>query len=190
MEYRWLLKPLYYGDYYITSIRECDLIPIMNWRNDQINILRQKKQLSDEDQLNYFNQVILPSMTMDEPSIILVSYLFDGVCIGYGGLTNIDWLSRRAEISFLLNTERVNNLEQYRQDFSIFLKLIKKLAFETLDFNRLFTETYDIRPLHIDTLEANGFRLEGRLKQHVMIDGKLYDSLIHGFLKEYYDAER
>lgn len=189
MEYRWLGK-LNKNKYSITSIRYSDLLPIKNWRNDQMNVLRQQKPLSDEDQFNYYNQVILPSMTMDEPKILLISYLLEDVCIGYGGLTNIDWMSRRAEISFLLNTERINNSEQYQHDFSAFLNLLKKLTFEVLDFNRLFTETYDIRPLHIATLEANGFCLEGRMKQHIMIDGKYYDSLIHGFLKEYYNAKR
>lgn len=190
MGYSWLKESLCYGNYCITSLRECDILLIKNWRNEQIKILRQNKLLSDLEQLAYYHQTVIPSMNEDKPKMILVSYLLGGDCIGYGGLTNIDWVSHRAEISFLLNTERISNPSVYQQDFTVFLSLVKKLAFEVLGFNRLFTETYDIRPLHIETLISNGFQLEGRMKQHVFIDGKFYDSLIHGYIREYYHAKR
>ncbi|MNC80618.1 hypothetical protein D3C75_1334820 [compost metagenome] len=67
---------------------------------------------------------------------------------------------------------------------------MKKVTFDTLQFNRLFTETFDIRPLHISILEKCGFQYEGRMKQHAYVAGALVDSILHGYLKEFYDAER
>jgi len=49
----------------------------------------------------------------------------------------------------------------------------------------LFTETYDIRPRHVAILEMNGFKLEGRLIDHVLIDGKYIDALIHGCVNDH-----
>ena len=72
----------------------------------------------------------------------------------------------------------------------MFIRLIKKVLFEDLNFNRIFTETYDIRPHHISILEKNGFQLEGRMREHIQINNKFVDSLIHGFLKEYYHAQK
>jgi hypothetical protein len=49
----------------------------------------------------------------------------------------------------------------------------------------LFTETYDIRPLHISIIESAGFLREGVMHHHVRIDGHPVDSLIHGCLHSY-----
>jgi RimJ/RimL family protein N-acetyltransferase len=176
------------GDYKIVPLQEQDIFQIKDWRNEQIEILRQNKVLTDTDQNNYFKNIVNPSFTEKYPDIILFSFLLNELCIGYGGLTNISWLDKRAELSFLLNTKRIDDKNLYEQEFSTFISLIKKVAFDDLGFNRIFTETFDIRSHHISILEKNGFALEGRMKQHTLIKGQFTDSLIHGFLKEYYYA--
>ena len=190
MNYRQLSDNEYsYGAYRIIPIRESDMEPIRVWRNEQMDVLRQSRQLTEEDQRRYYSETVRESFEQPFPRIMLFSYLLEGHLIGYGGLTNIDWQNKRAEISYLLETARNNeaNGQQYVSDFSGFLRLMKLVAFEHLAFNRVFTETYDIRPLHISVLENNGFVLEGRMRQHVHIQGKFMDSLIHGYLFEEYD---
>lgn len=177
------------GEYSVTAIRELDIYLIKEWRNAQIAVLRQKRPLTNDRQKAYYNNVVRPSFEMGQPNIILFSYLLGSNCIGYGGLTNIDWNARRAEISFILDTDRIVDTRQYQQDFGAFLSLMKRIAFDELGLNRLFTETYDIRPWHVAVLENNGFEFEGRLKQHVYIEGRLVDSLMHGCLREQYDAK-
>ncbi len=190
MKYSQLSDIQYSTDTYsIVPIREADMMAIKQWRNDQMEVLRQSRPLSDEDQLRYYNGPIRASFEQEQPRIMLFSYLLDHQLIGYGGLTNIDWENKRAEISYLLETGRSkeSNRRQYSDDFSSFLALMKRIAFEELSFNRLFTETFDIRPLHIEVLENNGFRFEGRMRLHVQIHGQYIDSLIHGCLHEEYD---
>jgi RimJ/RimL family protein N-acetyltransferase len=60
---------------------------------------------------------------------------------------------------------------------------MKSLAFDVLGLQRLFTETYDIRNLHIATLEESGFMREGVMRQHLRIGVNSVDSIIHGCLK-------
>lgn len=167
-------------NYCLTTLRHQDIMNIKNWRNDQIAILRQQVVLTDEMQELYYSNIVLPSFTTPQPKQILFSYLFDGHCIGYGGFVHIDWIAKRAEVSFLLDTQRAQDPSKYHKDFTVFLKLLKQIGFQYLHFNRLYTETFDIRPLHISILEEQGFSFEGRLKKHVLIEGKLLDSLIHG----------
>jgi RimJ/RimL family protein N-acetyltransferase len=162
---------------------------IKNWRNQQIDFLRQTTLLTNKDQKEYYNNFILPSFSTNKPKIILFSFMKLKKCIGYGGLINIDWNSKRAELSFLLDTNRSKNLKIYRKEFKIFLNLITRLSFVELKLNRLFTETFDIRPVHIDVLQKFGFKFEGRLKKHTFVQGRFVDSLIHGYLKEYYICE-
>lgn len=190
MKYACLDTDVYSLDGYgITSLRHGDMEAVRVWRNAQMVVLRQVLPLTGEDQDAYYENTVLPSMRQERPGMILFSFLLDGVCIGYGGLTNIHWQSRRAEVSFLLDPDRVRDKTGYARDFSAFLKLMKLVAFRTLGFNRLFTETYDIRPYHVAVLEDSGFRPEGRMLKHEMIDGTFVDSLIHGYLREYYDTE-
>jgi hypothetical protein len=185
MKYLLLNKESYiHNNYSITTIRREDIFQIKQWRNDQISVLRQDKILTDDDQINYYNDIILPSVNDNYPKLILFSFLLNSDCIGYGGLTNINWTDKRAEVSFIVDTARTHDANLYESDFNTFLSLIKQVAIDGLGFNRLFTETYDIRPLHISILEKNDFQFEGRLKQHVFIKGSFVDSFIHGYVKE------
>jgi len=168
------------GDRRLLPIRHKDMASILQWRNAQLKVLRQSGTLTTEQQECYYQQVIAPSFGENEPKQILFSYLHGEELIGYGGLVHIAWHDRRAEVSFLVATERAENASMYSQDFSLYLSLIKETAFQHLGFKRLFTETYDIRPLHISILESSGFIPEGRLKAHVWIDAMPVDSLIHG----------
>jgi RimJ/RimL family protein N-acetyltransferase len=176
------------GEYTITSFREQDLLLIKRWRNEQLHVLRQDKPLTDDDQIHYYHEAILPSMATATPRMILVSYLQYGKCIGYGGLTHINWEARCAEVSYLAETFRTADHSQYARDFEVFLDLLKCLAFDHANLNRIFTETYDIRPYHIAALEQSGFTPEGRLRQHIVINGNFTDVLYHGFLREDWHA--
>lgn len=177
------------GDYSIVSLRQEDLLKIKKWRNEQLSILRQSTILSDEDQINYYENFIKPSYTDKKTKIILFSFLLNDECIGYGGLTNIHWEDKRTELSFLVSTDRTKDAEVYESDFENFIELIKIVAFDDLQLNRIFTETYDLRDHHISILESCGFQLEGRMRQHVRIDNNYVDSLIHGYIKQDYEIK-
>jgi len=185
MNYRCLQKHSFrHGDYEIVPIRHEDIFKIMKWRNEQLHILRQDHILTEEEQENYYRNVIVPSFSQEKPKQILFSFLEKGVCIGYGGLVHIDWESRRGEVSFLMETERSKDEAKYRKDFTDFLSLIKQVA-KDLRFHRLHSELFDIRPLHQELLESLGFQREGRMKEHIFVHGQYVDSIIHGCVLNY-----
>ncbi len=185
MSYEHLLKGSQLRDdpYELIPLREEDLYKIKEWRNAQIDILRQKKFLDDAEQLHYYRQVVLPTFSQDQPKMMLFSFLKEKTCIGYGGLVHIDWEHQRAEVSFLVETKRAHCNKTYAEDFKAFLQLLKQLAFSILPLNRIYTETFDKRPLHISILEKNGFKFEGRMKEHIKFQDTFIDSLLHGALK-------
>lgn len=174
---------LSYGRYRLLPLRYEDIFIIKDWRNRQIDVLRQKNPLTDEEQQIFYEEKVLPSQQSESPRMILFSYLYNYDCVGYGGLVNINWLDERAEVSFLMNPDFVFDDETYEESFSSFLTMVKFYAFERIGLNRLFTETFEIRTLHIDILEKNGFKLEGRLREQVKIGKSYVDSLMHGCLK-------
>lgn len=168
--------------YQLIVTRKEDMENIRSWRNAQLDILRQQQPLTREEQENYFQSILLPSFEQQHPRQILFSFLHNQECIGYGGLTHIDWDSLRAEVSFLVNPERIQDPLLYNADFRHFLTLLCLIAFRDLNFHRLFTETFAFRKQHIDVLENFGFIREGVLRDHIYKREEWHHSIIHGLL--------
>ena len=177
------------NDLEIAPIRHEDRLKIMQWRNEQTYHLRQNGLLTKKDQNNYFKNVIEHLFNDPKPQQVLFSYIKQDICIGYGGLVNINWHDKCAELSFLLDTNLKKNRRDYQNYFSIFIELIKKIAFNEMDLNRIYTETYSFRSKHIAILENNKFIYEGCMKQHIYMkeDNTFYNSILHGCLKEKYE---
>ncbi len=183
-KYKILSKNNYkYNNYILTTIREKDIEKIRIWRNKQINILRQSKIITKQEQIDYYNQNIKKLFIKKNPESILFSIIQNQKCIGYGGFVHIDWNNMRAEISFLIEPKRMNQ-GLYKKDFSEFLNIILKIGFDEIKFNKLTTETFNIRPETIKILENKNFKKEGMFIEHVKIKDKFVNSILHGILKK------
>jgi RimJ/RimL family protein N-acetyltransferase len=150
-----------------------DRYEIMQWRNEQIYHLRQKEPLTKEIQDLYFDNVISKLFYHDKPDQILFSFLEDEKLIGYGGLVHIDWENRNAEVSFLQKIE--DDLDLWDN----FLKLLFDLSFKELNLLKIYTYAFDLRPQLYPILELNGFIKEATFINHVMINEKLTNVVLH-----------
>jgi RimJ/RimL family protein N-acetyltransferase len=172
-----------YGDYAILPVQPDHIEPIRRWRNAQLDVLRQPAPITLAQQERYFALNIWPAMELAAPHNILMAFLLDECLIGYGGLVHISWVDQRAELSFLVDEQRVKDPGQYAIDFTAFIALSRSLAFDDLGLHKVFTETYATRHHHIAVLEAAGFRREGILGEHVKLGDVFVDSIIHGILR-------
>jgi hypothetical protein len=177
------------GDYSLSSIRMEDSECIRKWRNDQITALRQKKPLSEKEQAKYFNEIVKFQFPQEQPDQILLRFTLENELIGYGGLVHLNWDSKRAEASFLLESERAKDLTLYERECKVFMNLLKICAFTVLELNKISTEAYSHRKFHVNALEAAGFAREGVLRKHVQIDGTWVDSVLASCLKSEYLKE-
>ena len=173
-------------DYAIESIRLEDAEPVRNWRNQQMNALRQSQPLSFDQQNDYFKKEVFPEFDLPHPSKILVRFTLKGKLIGYGGIVHLNWADRRGEVSFLLDTKRAQDIENYRKEIATFLTLIRDLAFKNLNLHKLSTESYAHRTYHVEAIEESGFVREGVLRKHTLIDGLWYDAVVASALREDY----
>lgn len=170
------------NDFEVRPILINDIEKIRLWRNKQMNVLRQSKFITASEQINYFNNVLLPTFSQSNPKQIIFSYFKNNVLIGYGGLVNISWEDKRSELSFLLNPEFVSIDYIYELYFLKFIDFMKEINFSLLKFHKIFTETYSHRFFHISILKKAGFKLEGTLRDHVIIDNNYQNSLIHSII--------
>ncbi|BCY28674.1 GNAT family N-acetyltransferase [Flavobacterium okayamense] len=166
-----------FGDFYIEPIRHEDRLEIMTIRNEQLYHLRQAKPLTIEDQDNYFNTVVDALFNQEKPSQLLFSFFEKDEFIGYGGLVHINWIDKNAEISFVMKTAlEKKNFSKY---WSNYLKLIEQLAFNDLNFHKIFTYAFDLRPHLYEVLESCQFNEEARLKEHCFFEGSFLDVVYH-----------
>jgi len=168
-------------NYTITPLRNEDIYLIKQWRNEQINILRQESPITDIQQKVFFQKLLKNSFYIENPNEILFSFLHNDICIGYGGLVYIDWKSKSGEISFINETKRASDTLTYYDDFTNFIYLLFKIAFFELEFNKLTTETYGIRKNTLKILTELGFKLKNIKKNSILIDDKKYDSFFHEY---------
>ncbi|MEO1312601.1 MAG: GNAT family N-acetyltransferase [Pseudomonadota bacterium] len=166
----------------VSALQPRHIEAVRIWRNAQMDVLRQAHPITAAAQRAYFETHVWPEKPRDTPRQILLAIAREGTLIGYGGLVHIDWPSRRAEVSFLLKPELERIPSTVTSVFLDFLKIVQDLAFVELALNRLTTETFAHRREHINTLEAAGFRHEGTMREHVLVNGKTSDSLLHGML--------
>jgi len=165
------------GSYSIIPIRYKDRLDIMKWRNEQIYHLRQNSKLTKSKQDEYYKNIIEKLFYEIEPSQILFSYMKEDVCIGYGGLVNINWDDANAEISFIMETQLEK--KSFISNWSKFLTLIQRIAFNELGLYKIYTYAYDIRPKLYDALESIGFIKEATLSNHFQKElGTYLDVLI------------
>ena len=62
--------------------------------------------------------------------------------------------------------------------------LIIRHAFQTLNFNRLWLHVFEYNARGIRVYEKLGFRIEGRLRQDTFREGRYWDTLVMGVLRE------
>ena len=176
--YKVLNKQIFEFDYYkLVPIRYEDRFDIMKWRNEQIYHLRQSKPLTIEDQENYFNIIVDKLFDQEQPNQILFSFLEKNICIGYGGLVHINWIDKNAEISFIMNTALENY--SFHTNWTKYLLLIEKVAFEDLKLHKIFTYAFDLRPHLYPALREANFIEETRFKEHCLFNGNYIDVVIH-----------
>ncbi|AFV24567.1 putative ribosomal-protein-serine acetyltransferase [Methanolobus psychrophilus R15] len=166
---------------YLSNIEFGDLENIKKWRNEQMSILRQWKPLTDRNQEKYWD-IIANSNDSVLFSIIDENDRF----VGYCGLTNIDYISSRGELSFLLDTDLECDNTVHDKTLLAVLKMLSQYGFGQLNLNKIYTETYVYRESHIKTLESFGLKRDGILRKHVFKNGEYHDSVMHSMLRSEY----
>ena len=180
--YKCLCKNEYInGVYKIVPLRYEDKLDIMRWRNEQMYHLRQDIALTEESQEIYFKDTVAFLFNQEKPNQLLFSYLKNDKCIGYGGLVHINWIDKNAEISFIMNTELEE--KNFHFHWTTYLSMIENMAFEELNFHKLYVYAFDLRPHLYAALEDSKYFKDATLKDHCLFKDTFFDVVIHSKIK-------
>jgi RimJ/RimL family protein N-acetyltransferase len=155
------------------------------WRNDkaiydncrQVGLIQswnQKKWLENGDIQNMFAVIQSYETTSGRVS----------QCVGVAGLTSIHPTHRTAEISLYIAKEFHGTLCIGAKEI---IKTLAAYAFEHLNLNRIFCETFATNTVELLNLQELGFITEGTLRQTYYKNGKYIDSVIQSLLRSDYE---
>lgn len=164
-------------------IRYSDRFKIMEWRNAQLFHLRQMRVLTEQDQEQYFQNVVSPLFDMEKPKQLLFSYDRQGLFAGYGGFVHIDYDLGAAELSFLVDPQA--SVEQQSEHWREFFTFVDQFAKNNEFLKVVSGYCYDVRPWLYPLYESAGFTLAETKHNDVEIEGQWFDSLI--YVKHYQD---
>lgn len=113
---------------------------------------------------------------------------FRDYIVGLVLLRNIDWISRHAELFFVMVDKEGSKATMHDLPATKYVvRRVMKFAFEEFNLNKIWIEAYENNKI-MPVLESFGFVAEGVRKEVVYKNGKYLDSVICSVLKEEYDS--
>lgn len=168
-----------YGVKLVSLVRDEDLQNMFNWRNEArvYNTCRQVGLLSMSNHEAWFESV--SRMDRDHMYAILDN---EGEIIGYGGITYIDHVHGKGELSLYVGPSASDRETKSGGWGKPIIKTLTEYAFKHLRLNRVFGETFYDNVHEIANLKECGYIHEGTLRQTYWKNGKWVDSVIQSIL--------
>lgn len=132
-----------------------------------------------EDEEKWFNEL---SANKDVYNFAIET-IKDKKYIGGCGLNKIDWKNSVAVVGIFIGDKEYWG-KGYGTDA---MKILIKFVFEQMNINKIKLNVFSFNQRAIKSYEKCGFRKEGILRQEIYRDGRYYDDIIMGILREEYN---
>lgn len=156
---------------YLTELTQISIENALKLRNDEKynQYFRQTGKITLPQQVDWFLR-----LHKDETQNI---FTIKKNCefLGIGGLTSIDLINRKAELSCYVKDW---NMKDYKEA----IRLIIGYGFNTLGLHRIWAEPFENHRIALKILPELGFKEEGRLKHSYFKNGKWIDSIIQAIV--------
>jgi RimJ/RimL family protein N-acetyltransferase len=162
----------------LRAIEREDLPQLLAWRNrpEFRRYFREHRELSREQQLNWFENTVLRDASTRMFAIV---DLADSRLLGACGLCYINWVDRNADFSIYIGDEHVYIDHHYAPDAA---HVMIDYGFGELALHRLWAEIYDFDDAKKEFFERLGFTLDGRHRETHWSEGGWHDSLFFSLL--------
>ena len=107
----------------------------------------------------------------------------DGVHIGNIDLRNVQPENRTAELGVMVGDKRYWS-RGYGSDA---VRTLTRFAFRMMNLQRIHLQTYEYNHRAQSAFKKAGFVEEGRLRRHLFVDGRYWDVIIMGCLRDEFE---
>lgn len=158
----------------IRQLEKRDLYKVAELRNKHIKYLRQNKWLTLNDQEKWFENTKDQYFIIEEPDVMFAE-LSNRTC-GVVGLTQVDWISRKAELSLITENYIIESYATAAMEF------ILDYGFNQLNLHKIFFTVYEFDDRKIKLIENHGMRADAIIRDEYYYNGQYYSLLIYSIL--------
>lgn len=152
------------------------------WFNDpEVNKFLHRRSMTFEQEKEWIN-----SLPKNQQEFNLAIDTSDGVHIGSVGLRNIDEVYHYADFGIMIGDKNYWN----KGLGSEATNLILSHGFEQLHLHRIELDVYEYNERAIKVYERIGFIKEGVKREHVLWQGKFYDTILMGMLASEWEKKK
>lgn len=168
----------------LRPITEADTDKIVRWRNapSVMEHFIYRTPLTAADHLNWLHNRVQTG----EVAQFIITDTDTGEDVGSVYLRDIDTHNKKCEYGIFIGEEGCRG----KGIGTAAARLALQYAFEALQLNRVFLRVFADNPRAIKSYEKAGFRREGTFREDVIIDGKAYDMVFMGILKQEWEKEQ
>lgn len=176
--------PLIRGERVILRAREAgDAERAFGWINDhevaRFLILRYPQSLEQEEA--WIRTTAAPSFF----HLPLAIVTHDGTHIGNIDLRDVQPENRTAEIGVMIGDKRYWS-RGYGSDA---VRTLARFAFRAMNLHRVHLRTYEYNERGQAAFKKAGFQEEGRLRQHIWAEGRYWDVVLMGCLRDEFERD-
>jgi RimJ/RimL family protein N-acetyltransferase len=163
----------------IRAIEKRDIAEIMKWINDpevKSNLLM-RYPVSQYQEEKWIETAL---GTDNQRNKTFALETKDGVYLGGIGLHKIDWENSNAEVGIVIGKKEYWN-KGYGTDAML---AILDFGFNQMNLHRIYLRVFEFNQRGIRSYEKCGFKKEGILRHDRYREGRYYDTIMMGILKE------
>lgn len=150
---------------------------INDWEVARFLVVRYPMSLLSER--TWLEHIPSPSFS----SVPLAIDTLDGTHIGNIDLRDIQPENRTGEIGIMIG-EKAYWSQGYGSDA---VRTLAGFAFRRMNLQRVYLRTYEFNERGQRAFAKAGFTVEGRMRRHIYVDGRYWDAIIMGMLREEFE---
>jgi len=167
------------------------LVRLREYRREDIDL--RYNYINDPEILRYLESGIPYPLTFNEElkwfeavSAFKDSYRFaveaiaEGLYIGDCGINSVDWKNSVASAVIFIGSKAYRG----RGYGTEAMQILMAFAFNQMNINKLRLNVYSFNEQALRSYEKCGFKREGLLRQEIFRDGRYYDTIVMGILRE------
>jgi UDP-4-amino-4,6-dideoxy-N-acetyl-beta-L-altrosamine N-acetyltransferase len=159
----------------LRPLQKTDIEKSLKWRNDPVireNLIGIRFPVTRELETAWYESAL--EDRSNKRVIFGIETKEENSLLGFVYLINIDWISRHTNFGILIGEKEYHGKGIGQEAMTILFRY----AFDALNLRKICLEVASFNQPAIRLYQKIGFKEEGKLKQHVYLEGEYHDLII------------